>query len=201
MMRLSSPGSGPPDDRTLNVEVDLLAEWKAKKALARTRTSGAFWRMAAPLAAAVVLLPPLVQWHSSAGRRATLSARQAGLAHSKRIALESQVQAGKAAMDLQTLRRELATDCRTFFDEVAVVLNSASPAMALRTLRSDVAAAEIKIRCQADADSAATAHRFVEPAGRGNNVRSSMLSAIRLNSTLGPHGVSFEYIKSIEVGK
>jgi hypothetical protein len=115
------------------------------------------------------------------------------------VDLEAKQKAGESTADVQSLKRVLGVECRKIFDGTATVLNAAGPTMAFRSVKCELIGSRIDIRCQADADSSLTAHRFVDSAGIGTGVKCSVLAAMRLNPTLGPHAVSFDYVKEIAV--
>lgn len=199
MIRQSSPGSGRPDQKALNVNVDLLAEWTAERGRKRRQTSRAFTWFSIPILVAAVALPLLVHAQLAARERAALAAGRAQFNHARRVELEAKQKADESTKDVQSLKKVLGVECRKILDGTATVLNAAGPTMAFRSVKCEVVGSEIAIRCQADADSSLTAHRFVDSAGTGIGVKCSVLSAMRLNPSLGPRAVSFDYVKEIAV--
>jgi hypothetical protein len=200
-MRQSSPGSARPDLKALDVEVDLLAEWTAERGRNRRENTRALAWLSTPAIAAAVLLPLLFHAHSSAAQRAAAAGRQAAVARAKRATLEARKKAGQTTLDARALKAAFGTECRTAFDDIAEVLNSANQSMAFRSLRCNVTGTTLDIRCEAGADSSLTARRFADGAGRGVGVKCSVISSMRLDPAFGPHGVSFEYVKQQELGK
>jgi len=187
-----------PESEGLRTDHDLLAEWTESRRAAHRLRAHTTGFVAVLSVVALLVLPALWKLEQGLATRAAVARCQASVAARRRSELEARLKNGAPLADARALKGTLAFGCRSFFDELAEVVNARSPSMAFRNVKAEVLDGTIKIRCQADADSAATAHMFAESAGR-RDAGSSLVSALRQNSEMGPRGVSFEYVKSARV--
>jgi hypothetical protein len=200
MPDVSSPGSALPNIKTINVEANLLGEWLSKRDRRREEVVRYVALIGGLVVLAGVTVPLLAGVHASASRRAAKAhKRMTGLA-----ATLQKFQAEKDAASPRLAHHEMLKTTRgqaeRFMGQMVFLLNSGSSDMAFAAVQGDVLGGEMTLRCKADAKDFATARNFVSVAGGGEAVKSAVLVSSRSSEMLGPSGVSFEFIKRVEVG-
>jgi hypothetical protein len=201
MIKQNLSGNGQPRNKTLDVEVNLLAEWAAQKHKRQEHATRTLTYLAAVVLLAVLTLPVLVKTSAAAATRASAAQKMSTDASKKRVDAEQQLAKLAPAMDAQNVKKTLQANCDRFFGETALLLNAAGQSMVFSSLKSDVLGGKMTMRCVADAASSEIAQDYISAAGGGDQVKSSLLSSIRRNASIGPAGVSFEYIKIVELAQ
>jgi hypothetical protein len=201
MPPMNSLGAGPPRQRTINVEVNLLAEWIENRN--RLREDRLRWTgLLTTLAFVGIIAVPLLSEYAASSESSAQKAEK--LADSRQMTLatlqqqQSLVQPkidGDATLKLSQYRAKL------FMGEILSALNETSPKMAMAMIEGSMIGGELTIRAKAEAENYLAAQEYVASVGKGSNVKSAILTTARPNLSLGPEGVTFEFAKKIEVGK
>jgi hypothetical protein len=145
-------------------------------------------------------IPPLFQLRGTAMAKATRAEKVAAAAAAELANVQQQhataapIIAERDMLELVKFRADL------FIGNVVQIFNSVGSAIALTTLRAEVMGGDLRITCKAEAETYVTAKEFVSLAGSGSNVQDAVLVSTRTSSTLGPQGVSFEFMKKVTVG-
>lgn len=191
-------GNAAPKNRSIDVGANLLGEWIAEQAKLRREIArfGAILGVAVLVSAATV--PTL--WESGTHAAADAVKLKAGIKQ-----LDAQLAITDKAR--QEAQPKLVVDAmcdrtRNSFDfliaQTERVMRSANPHMVLSGLRSDVTAAEVRVTAQGFAEDEDSADAFTrkvgDPASKADAITNS-----RPSSLLAPNGLSFEYMKRIEV--
>lgn len=199
MLEATTSGLAQPKHKTINAEVNLLAEWQR----ARDRVHEQIVRVAAGLTLLGLLafgtVPVLFRTSRAADARlknanASLSQTQAQLS-----GLEAARKAAKPRIDEGAMSDTVRLEATEFLGHTIGVINSASAGMAFETITADVIGGELTLRCKADAESNAVVQTFLSQAGGGPNVNSTLLATAQRNARLSKDGVGFEYVKRIGV--
>lgn len=197
----SSLGAAPLKQRTINVEVNLLAEWLERRNRLRDERLRWTGMLATLVLVAVVSIPYLrdvaaVQQRQSQKASSEASGRAAAL-----IELQQQQSLVQPKIDSDAMVQQCRHRAKQFMFEFFAVLNATTPKMAVETVDASVLGGEITIRTKAQAETYLAAQDYVALAGKGSRVKSSILSTARQSNTLGIEGVTFEFAKRLEVGK
>ena len=197
----SSSGAAQPKQRTINVELNLLAEWlevRTRQRDERLRWTGALAGIALVAAVALPVLRDL------ADREARASARASSLASQREKlvdGLRAQQEQLQPKLDGEAMVITAHQRCATFMGQLFTVLNSTPPRVAVEHVEVNVIGGEMVIRTKAVAESYLAAQEFVSLSGQGPGAKSAMMASAKENPTLGEEGVAFEVSKKVEVGK
>lgn len=197
----SSLGAAPPKQRTINVEVNLLAEWLERRN--RLRDERLRWTgiLATLVVVSVVSLPYLSDIAAAQQSRSQKAISGAGGRSAALITLQQQQSVVQPKIDSDAMVQDCRRRAKQFMSEFFSVLNATTPKMAVETIDASVLGGEVTIRTKAQAETYLAAQEYVELAGKGTRVKSAILSTARQNKTLGQEGVTFEFAKRLEVGK
>lgn len=198
----SSLGAAPPKQRTINVEVNLLAEWLENRN--RLRDEKLRWTglLATIVVVAVVALPFLKDVATEQQRIYSKAAADAAGRSTALITLQQQQSAVQPKIDSDAMSQECRRRAKQFMGEFFAVLNATTPKMAVETIDASVLSGEITIRTKAQSETYVAAQDYVALAGKGTRVKSAILSTARQSKLLGSdEGVTFEFAKRIEVSK
>ena len=197
----SSLGAAPPKQRTINVEVNLLAEWLERRN--RLRDERLRWTgiLATLVVVSVVSIPYLSDVAAAQQNRSQKAIAEAGGRSAALITLQQQQSVVQPKIDSDAMVQQCRQRAKQFMFEFFAVLNATTPKMAIETIDTSVLGGEITIRTKAQAETYLAAQEYVAVAGKGSRVKSAILSSARQNKTLGPEGVTFEFAKRLEVGK
>jgi len=201
MPQTNSLGAAPLKNRTINVEVNLLGEWldsRAKLHDDRLRWTGFLTTVAL---IAVVALPLLSEAAAAQRNRVRRAESMVGKEAASLAALETQLAEVQPKLDSEATQARCQAQATVFMGEILTVLNSTTPKMAVETIEGSVLGGEVTIKTKAQAETYLDAQEFVGIAGRGNRVKSAILSTARQNRSLSPDGVTFEFAKKVEVGQ
>ena len=197
----SSLGAAPPKQRTINVEVNLLAEWLERRN--RLRDERLRWTgiLATLVVVSVVSLPYLSDIAAAQQANSRKAVAEAAGRSAALITLQQQQSIVQPKIDSDAMVQDCRHRAQQFMGEFFSVLNATTPKMAVETIDASVLGGEITIRTKAQAETYLAAQEYVELAGKGTRVKSAILSTARQNKTLGQEGVTFEFAKRLEVGK
>jgi hypothetical protein len=201
MPQTSLLGPASPKQRTINVEVNLLAEWNERRQRLRDerlRWSGFLATVVLVGVVAVPMLGNLAAQQQARAKRALAveeSKRKAYLALAAKRDLVQPKLDGDATLQLCRARS------KALMGHMLDVLNRCTPQLAAESLDAAVLGGELTLRLKAQAETYPAAQEYVADASGGKGVLSAILATARINPSLGPDGVTFEFAKKIEVGK
>lgn len=199
MLEASSTGHAPPRNKTINTEVNLLAEWQRERGRVNELITRQMVALALFALVAFSSVPFLVRAQAAANERLT-KAKYAVQGTSTLLAdLESKQKAAKPRIDESEMHETVRHEATQFLGHAVKVINAAPAGMAFDTVGADVIGGELAIRCKADAESNSVVQYFIDHAGRGENVNSTLLATAQKNGKLSRDGVGFEYVKRIGV--
>jgi hypothetical protein len=201
MLEASTTGHAQLKHKTINAEVNLLAEWQR----GRDQVSEQIARVSIALALVALLavgsVPFLLHAFQGANQRLLQSQGMLKGLSGQLDSMEGAKKAAKPRLDQGAMHETVIREANQFLGQTVKVMNSGSPEMALDTITSNVIGGELTIQCTADAENNAIAQTFIQQAGLGSNVNSTLLSAAQKNGRLAPDGVGFAYEKRIEVNR
>lgn len=199
MLEATTSGLAQPKHKTINAEVNLLAEWQRE----RNRVNDRILRTAAVLTMLALLAVCTIPFLVSASRRASVRLEKANSelqhVHGQLDGMEAARKAAKPRIDEGTMRSTVKHEATQFVGHTVSVINAASAGMAFESITAEVIGGEMTLRCKADAESNAVVQSFLTQAGQGPNVNSTLLATAQRNGRLSKDGVGFEYVKRIGV--
>jgi len=197
-MELNSILSGARNGRSINVRANILAEWTADQVRICAQVTRSFVGIGICVALLATVIPVTEGARMRlAGMEAT---RQRELSQlNAQVAQAAALQKAAAPSVAASLLRT-----RTFryfgrmMGEIYAVLDAANLRMAFSSAKAEVRGAEMSIDCHADAQNYGVAATFAKDAGTTPNEVSSLAST-RPNALMGLNGVSFEYMKKVDL--
>jgi hypothetical protein len=201
MPDVSSPGSALPNIKTINVEANLLGEWLAKRDRVREEVVRYLMLIGGVAAIALVALPVLWRVHSSAQAATAKAEKRMKQLGSTLAQYQSQKDEASPRLAHQEMLKTTRVQADEFLGQMVLLMNAASTDMAFGSVQADILGGQMTVRCKADAQDFATTRKFVTDAGVGPGVKSAVLVSSRSSELLGSNGVSFEFIKRLEVGQ
>lgn len=201
MLEASTSGHAQPRNKTINAEVNLLSEWQRKRDSLNEQIT-----RAAVLMTLLALLtfgssPFLVRAFFESSSR--LHSAQAVL-DSKTVEMQRTDTEKKAAapkLDQGAMHDTVTREAKQFLGQTFAVINAAEAGMAFESINANVISGELTVSCKADAESNSVVQSFIDHAGQGSNVNSTLLRTAQKNGKLSPDGIGFEYVKSVEVSQ
>ena len=199
MLEASTTGHAQLKHKTINAEVNLLTEWQRDKGKVNDQIARVAGLMALLAALAFGTAPFLVRAYRDSGERLRIA--QDGVKHvsAQLGGLQEARKEAKPRIDQSTMHDTVRREANQFLGHTVLVVNSASAGMAFESVTSDVIGGEMTVHCKADAESNVVAQNFIEQAGGGPNVESTLLATAEKNGVLAHDGIGFEYVKRIEV--
>lgn len=197
----SSLGAGPPKHRTINVEVNLLAEWLERRN--RHREERLRWTgLLTSFALIGIVSATFLSDYAAEAEGRARKAEKIALAKDALLGSLQQQQSlvqpkidGEATLELSRKRS------RQFLQELVDVLNATSPKMAVEMVEGSILGGEMTVKAKAQSESYEAAQEYVSQAERGPRVRSAILTTARPNRSLATEGVTFEFAKKVEVSQ
>jgi hypothetical protein len=199
MLEASTTGHAQLKNKTINAEVNLLTEWQRDKGKVNDQIARVAGLMALIAALAFGTAPFLVRAYRDSGERLRIA--QDGVKHvsAQLGGLQEARKEAKPRIDQSTMHDTVRREANQFLGHTVLVINSASAGMAFETVSADVIGGEMTLHCKADAESNLVAQNFIEQAGGGPNVESTLLATAEKNGKLARDGIGFEYVKRIQV--
>jgi hypothetical protein len=201
MLNVNSFGPGARSAKTINVEVDLLAEWNACRARTRSRCHRLLAALMGLLLVSLILMPLLVGVFGGARASAAKAAADAEAAALVLQDLEKQETLIAPAIAEQRLLEQADENALLMLDQIVWLANSAGEGVAFSQLRAEASGGTIRLKCQADADGFGTARTFTERIGLGPGVTKTTISSTKRSDVLGAGGLAFELESVCEVAR
>jgi len=197
----NSLGAAAPKQRTINVEVNLLAEWVESRN--RMREERLRWTALLTTVAvvAMVALPFLSEYAARANGRAEKAAKVLASKEAFLASLQEKQSLVQPTIDGEATLKLSQNRNKRFYGEMLAVLNASSPKMAMEMLDASIIGGEMTLRGKAQAEDYLSAQDFVSLTGQTAHVKSSILTTARPNIALGKDGVTFEFAKKVALGK
>lgn len=201
MLEASSTGHAQLKHKTINAEVNLLTEWQRQRDTLLEQIARAAVALTLISLLAFGSMPFL--WRTYAASSWNLVKSQAALDSfsSKLSKLDGDKAQAKPKLDRGAMHDSVVREGKQFLGHTMLIMNATLPGMAIETTSSDVIGGELTIHCKADAENNSVAQGFMDKAGLGPNVESTLLSTAQKNGKLGPEGVGFEYVKRVQVSQ
>ncbi|HTQ12175.1 MAG TPA: hypothetical protein VMI31_19080 [Fimbriimonadaceae bacterium] len=180
------------------MRANILAEWTADQVRIRAQVTRNLIVVALCGAVAAVVVPVCETARARlAAANAARSRELAGL--SAQVAKLSAAQKASApAVAASQLHSQTSGYFKRLLQETYAVLDSADSEILFSSAKIEVHGAEIAVDCRADAQNYAAAAAFARHAGSSANAASSLAST-RPSTLLSSNGVSFEYIKKVDL--
>lgn len=199
MPQTNSLGAGPLRQHTINVDVNLLGEWlesRTKLRDDRVRWTGLLTTIALTAVVAIPILSDL----AAAQRNRALKAESGAKANAAALAaVQARLAEVQPKIDSEALLTKCQSNAGAFMGEMLFVLNATSPKMAIESIEVTVLGGEVALRTKSQSETYIAAQEYVAAAGKGDRVKSAILSTARQNGGWGPDGVTFEFAKKVEV--
>ncbi|MEA2554352.1 MAG: hypothetical protein QOJ65_2528 [Fimbriimonadaceae bacterium] len=199
MLEVSSTGPAQLKHKTINAEVNLLTEWQRERSRVNEQIARTAGVLALILLVAFGSLPFLLKSFWISTERLTASRTALKDVSADLVLLETARKEAKPRIDQSAMHETVTHEARQFLGHTMLVLNSASAGMAFETVTSNVIGGELTLHVKADAESNAVAQTFIEQAGGGPNVNSTLLATAQKNGKLSADGIGFDYVKRIGV--
>lgn len=199
MASMSLSGAEQLNQKSIDVKVNLLAEWLESQRRFRGQLKRWLLVLLGIIVLAVAILPIVLRAHLDglAKLRAIsaelASARQALAVFEKDRASAQPIIEEKAMLETSRERT------RRLIGNLNLILNAGADGMAFQSLRGEVMGGVLTVRCQGDAQGYGDVQAFLEAAGRGARTKSSLLASTRRSDLIGVDGIAFEYVKRVEV--
>ena len=130
----SSLGAAPPKQRTINVEVNLLAEWLERRNRLRDERIRWTGTLATLVVVAVVVIPYLSDVAAGHQSRSQKAASEAGGRAAALITLQQQQSVVQPKIDSDAMVQQCRHRAKQFMFEFFAVLNATTPKMAVETI-------------------------------------------------------------------
>lgn len=200
MLEASTSGFGQHKHKSINVEVNLLAEWASTRSSARRKIRTTLLLLGAVIVLSATTLPTLSNGKAAAEKRSANAAASFAKLDGELSTLTREQKEAVPKLDGEAMRTSLRRRARQFLGQTVLVLNSAPAGMAFESLSIDVISGEQTIRCKADAERDSVVRTFVTRAGEGPRGISTQIANSRASDKLAEDGVAFELVKKVEVG-
>lgn len=201
MVEVSSPGRVSPRIKSIDVEANLLGERIAERERLADAMSRKAFASIGVLLFGLLVLPAAYRLQAKMGIHAA-SAQDA------QVIAERQLADRKAVLALQQPKLQdtqmldtLHTYADNYFEQLTLLLNSASSGMVFSSVKCDVLGGDMKVVAKADAESYGIARDFVATLGKGPKTSTATLKGWRRNEDFGAGGVSFDVETTAKVGK
>ena len=201
MLEASTSGHGPLKHKTINAEVNLLSEWLRKRDSLNEQITRAAIVLGVVARVTFGSAPFLLRAFFDASSR--LHSAEV-LSETQSINLTRAEQDKKVAapkLDQGAMHDTVVREAQQFIGHTMEVMNSAKAGMAFQSVSANVISGDLTITCKADAESNAVVQSFIEDAGKGDNVKSTLLRTAEKDTKLSAQGVSFEYVKGVAVSQ
>jgi hypothetical protein len=199
MLEASTSGHAQPKHKTINAEVNLLSEWQRE----RDSLSEQITRTAIVLTLAAMITfgsaPFLFRAFFGSDRRLHSAQSKHDDGSATLAELDKLKRAATPRLDQGAMRDTVAREAKQFLGHTLSVMNAAEAGMAFESVTADVISGELTINCKADAESNSVVQSFIDDAGKGAHVTSTLLRTAQKNGKLSQDGIGFEYVKKIEV--
>lgn len=200
MSTMTLSGREAPSTKRIDVEANLLEEWL----LERRETKRQIQFRVVGIAGIAILS----FWGISTSNniRTTFAAKQKPVAMRLK-AIQAQYNGmmpttgGASPADIEKMTEAAKGHADAFVGQIIALMNSASPSMALSSLKVDVLSGEMKLTGQADSETYYAANEFIQ---RNNDPQKGM-NATQLSTSrsdqLAIDGVSFQFVKKVKVSQ
>lgn len=199
MASMSLSGAEQLNQKSIDVKVNLLAEWLESQRRFRGQLKRWLIVLLSIILLAVAILPIVLRAHLDGLAR--LRAVSAELASAKKAlaAFEKDRASAQPIIEEKAMLETSRERTRRLIGNLNLILNAGADGMAFQSLRGEVMGGVLTVRCQGDAQGYSDVQAFLEAAGRGARTKSSLLASTRRSDLIGVDGIAFEYVKRVEV--
>lgn len=200
MVQASSPGRAQHKSKTLDVEVNLLAERIQERerlldALSKRAIAGLL-----VLAFGAFSLPAAYRLQDRAAQKASQALEAAALVQRELAERQTILTSAKPAMQETQMLESVRGYSSNLLLQLSGFLNAATDKMALSTLKVEVIGGTMKVSGRADAESYAVARDFVAKLAKLPGTNQVTLKKWYQNPEFARNGVTFEVDHSAQVG-
>lgn len=195
---VNSPGL-EARNKTINVEANLLAERIAEREKVLIAVRRKFLWLVCVLLSGLLFVPPMLAFSAAESRRTERLAKQQQILAAQLASLQAEQRSAEPKLLQQRMMEDVRGNAQRFLGQLLLVLNAAPPQMAFASVKADMNSGEMRIVSRADAESYTAARQFVDGAKGGPGVVDTITSSTRRSDTLGPSGVTFEFVKRVRM--
>lgn len=197
MLNANSFGRATPNQKSINVEINLLAEWLDERRRLRESRLRSLVILALGFAAMLLLGPSIWKLGSESAERAARAEGRMNQLQGQLAAAQAETEKLQPQVDNQTVLAQSQANIRRFVGEMLVFMNDMPSSVALRLVDVTILGGEVTIRAQADAETFTGSEELVRIAQQTPRTKSAIVSQARRSDALGPDSVSFELVKKV----
>ncbi len=202
MFDASTAGRGPqPKTKTINVEANLMAQRLIERRQLHESTRRRLMLLGAITFTALFTIPALYTWMATVRRAASMTAEREAALSTRLIALRKKETTARPAIQESQLLAVVRGRANNYLGRISQYLNCVEPDLALRNLKVEVLAGNMKMTSQADAESYESYKKFIvrcqEAVGKDNVFPRS----VKASNLLGDRGVVFDLEHKVQVGQ
>ena len=190
-----------PKTKTINVEANLMAQRLIEQRQLLESTRRRFVMLIAVVMSALFTLPALFSWMSAATRSASMAADREAQLQTRLLAIQKKQDTARPAIQESQLLGVVRGRSNSYLGRLAQFLNCVEPDMALKALKVEVLAGQMKLSAQAEAESYDSYKKFIarcqEAVGKDNVFPRS----VKASGLLGERGVLFDIEHKVQVGQ
>lgn len=199
MASMSLSGAEQLNQKSIDVKVNLLAEWLESQRRFRAQLRRWLIVLLAIASLTAVVLPMVVRMHSDGIAKLRAVSAELAVAKQELAAFEKDRASAQPIIEEKAMLETSRERTQRLIGNLNVILNAGADGMAFQSLRGEVMGGVLTVRCQGDAQGYGDVQTFLESAARGARTKSSLLASTRRSDLIGVDGIAFEYVKRVEV--
>lgn len=202
MFDASTAGRGPqPKTKTINVEANLMAQRLIERRQLQESTRRRMMLFLAVAFSAVFSLPALFTWMSTSVRVSGQTLDREADIRRRLLAIQQKAETARPAIQESQLLGVVRGRANTYLGRVAEFLNCVEPDMALKSMKVEVLAGNMKISAQAEAENYEAYKKFVSRCQEAVGKENVFPRSVKASSLLGDKGVVFDIEHKVQVGQ
>ena len=199
MVNANLTGLGSAKTRSINVEVNLLREWSASRALMQIEIQRQILVILGVCLAGFTILPLLNAWRGKTSVQSSAVVTKHSNELAKKQKLAKVVAEVTPSIDFAEMRENCNKYRNSLFRETYKFLEVTPETVRFDSLKIEASGGHLNFKVVANARTAADGRRFVNAARRGRNIVTSNQTAVRQSQVMGADGVVFDYTKKVKV--
>ena len=150
---------------------------------------------------AMVVLPAMVSLRGSIQDKAATQRAAYLEADQRRHNLKELANKATPSIQLDEMKSQCRNNSKKFLSQLAGVVNAAPMDVIFNQMKLEMMGGECSIKVTAEARDSDLGRAFVEQAGKGRNVLMSIQTAVHRSEGFGGEGVTFDYVKKVDIEK
>lgn len=198
-MEASFLGSGQPKSKSINVEADILSEWAVQRQKSVRRGQLVLLGITSSIVALLLFVPQMNSLSETFRLEVNVKEQELKGLNAVMASLQGNFDRAKPEMERARLLKERREFLNAAIGQIRQVSNSTQGSIVFNTLSFSVTGGQFAFQGRGFADGDESLKRFMEELAKGSGSPKASLLVQRPQTTLGPNGREFDFVRKSSV--